>query len=132
MELLKKYLPPYVDLIKGFIINKFRGSFEILQPGISELYKISQIPTLGIIPYMEYLPFSEEDGFSFKEKKYNKVTKEGVNLIKIVVVNLKYKSNFADFDPFLLEEDVELIYSLRKEDLINADIIILPGTKNTL
>lgn len=132
VELLKKYLPPYVDLIKGFIINKFRGSFEILQPGISELYKISQIPTLGIIPYMEYLPFSEEDGFSFKEKKYNKVTKEGVNLIKIVVVNLKYKSNFADFDPFLLEEDVELIYSLRKEDLFNADIIILPGTKNTL
>lgn len=128
-KLLEHYLPNYVKLIKGFVINKFRGDLEILRPAIKELEGLLSIDCLGVLPYFENLALSDEDGFSFFNKK------KGSNPfgdIKVVILPLRHISNFSDFDPFYLEEDVELIYSLRQEDILSADIIILPGSKNTL
>ncbi len=131
LVLLKKFSPPYASLIKGFIINKFRGDKTILEPGLKDLYELTKIPSLGILPYLEDLKLTEEDGFSFFTKKlpWKNFSTEGS--IRIVVLALKHLSNFSDFDPFYLEDDVELIYSLRREDLLSADIIIIPGSKNT-
>lgn len=130
LELLKKFKPEYAKLIKGYIINKFRGSEKILHPGINSLNKLTRLSFCGILPYEEELKISDEDGHSFftKKKKRNATKKE----VKIVILPLKYISNFSDFDPFYLEEDVEIIYSFKEEDLLSADIIILPGSKNTL
>lgn len=130
VELLKRLCPEYKSLIKGFVINKFRGSMEILKPGLTQLFELTGIPTLGVIPYKDHLNLSDEDGFSFFNKRtFLKKSTQGA--IKIVILKLSHISNFSDFDPFYIEDDVDLVYSLRREDILNADIIILPGSKNT-
>ncbi len=127
-EILKKFLPNYANLFQGYVINKFRGSEKILQPGIKKLTKLTNLSCLGILPYKETLTLSDEDGFSFFNKE--KIKRRGE--IKIVILPLRHISNFSDFDPFYLEEDVEILYSLKREDLLSADIIIIPGSKNTI
>lgn len=129
-ELLKLYKKEYFELIKGYIINKFRGDVEILLPGIKKISDLLRKPCLGVLPYFEDLGISEEDGLAlpyFVQKLASH--KEAV---KVVILRLKYISNFYDFDPFKYEPDVELIYSLRKEDLLSADLIIIPGSKKTI
>ncbi|MCS7279586.1 MAG: cobyric acid synthase [Thermodesulfobacteriaceae bacterium] len=130
VELLKLYKKEYFDLIKGYIINKFRGEVEILIPGIKKISRLLEKPCLGVLPYFENLGLSEEDGLSLPYFVQKLASHQ--EAIKIVILRLKYISNFYDFDPFKYEPDVELIYSLRKEDLLNADIIIIPGSKKTI
>ncbi|MCU4138373.1 MAG: Cobyric acid synthase [Thermodesulfobacteria bacterium] len=130
MELLKFYKARWFSLIKGFIINKFRGDARILLPGIKKLEKLSNKNCYGIIPYFENLAISEEDGFNLPTRKEFLAREK--DFIKITVLRLKYISNFYDFDPFRWEPDVELVYSLRTEDIVNADIIIIPGSKKTI
>ncbi len=117
-------------LIKGFVINKFRGDVEILKPGIKEIEDLCQKPCLGVLPYFENLALSSEDSLGLS---YHKAFSPEKNKpIKIVVLRLKYISNFSDFDPLKYEPDVELLYSLRKEDLLSADVVIIPGSKRTV
>jgi adenosylcobyric acid synthase len=114
--------------IKGFVINKFRGDIEILRPGLELIKEKTGRPVIGVLPYMETgLP--EEDGLSLSSGYRLKA--EGLRL-KIVILRLNYISNFTDFDPFLYEPDVELLYSNSPADIENADIVIVPGTKNTV
>lgn len=126
-----KLLKFHATLIKGFIINKFRGDFDILVPGIKEIENLINKPCIGIIPYLKNAGISAEDGFSLTSSINNQISLL-TGTIKIVVLRLRYISNFSDFDPLKIEPDVELIYSLRKEDLLNADIIIIPGSKKTI
>jgi adenosylcobyric acid synthase len=119
------------DYIKAFIINKFRGDLNILMPGNVMIQEKTGRPVLGVIPYLGDMGLHEEDGIPLDRieqfKRFNPFKP-----IKIVVVRLRYISNFTDFDPFLYEQDVELNYSLRDGDLENADLIIIPGSKNTV
>ncbi len=124
-----KLLEEYENLIKGFIINKFRGYINILTPGIKKLEEIIKKPCLGVLPYIDETGLSDEDGVSKRFSNY--LSFKSNTAVKIVILRLRYISNFSDFDPFRFEPDVELIYSLRKEDLLNADIIIIPGSKKT-
>jgi adenosylcobyric acid synthase len=128
IELLKRLKPDYARLINGYVINKFRGESDLLSSGITIINHLTGLSFLGIIPYNGDLKLSDEDGFSFFTKK--RPFKQGD--IKIVILPLPHISNFSDFDPLYLEEDVEIIYSLRQDDLMNADIIIIPGSKNTV
>jgi adenosylcobyric acid synthase len=116
------------DYIKAFIINKFRGDINILAPGLQMIYEKTGRPVLGVIPYLGDLKLHEEDGIPVERFKYSGDPKP----IKVVVLGLKYISNFTDFDPFFYEPDTELIYSLREGDMENADLIIIPGSKNTV
>lgn len=116
------------DYIKAFIINKFRGDINILIPGLQMIYEKTGRPVLGVIPYLGDLKLHEEDGIPVERFKYSGDPKP----IKVVVLGLKYISNFTDFDPFFYEPDTELIYSLREGDMENADLIIIPGSKNTV
>jgi len=130
VKLLKFYKNTYSKLIKGYIINKFRGDVNILKPGIKKLEELIKKPCLGVLPYFENLYISEEDSLALPQRiEFFSQEKE---IIKIVVLRLKYISNFHDFDPLRHEPDVELIYSLRKEDILNADIVIIPGSKKTV
>ena len=113
------------DLIKGFIINKFRGDADILAPGLRMLREKTGVPPLGVLPYMKTC-LSEEDSLCLDSKKTR-----GAAGIRIVVVRNGFISNFTDFEPLALEPDVELIYSARAGDIEGADLIILPGSKNT-
>ncbi|KJR43095.1 cobyric acid synthase CobQ [Candidatus Magnetoovum chiemensis] len=116
--------------IKAFLINKFRGDKDILEPGNKMIEEKTKIPVIGVLPYIEDLRLSEEDGLVFNNpyfKSYNNKAH-----IKIAVLRLKYISNFTDFDPFLYEQDVELVYTLSREDILSADLLIIPGSKNTV
>ncbi|WP_297213384.1 MULTISPECIES: cobyric acid synthase [Thermodesulfovibrio] len=126
-----KILNSKKSFFRGFLINKFRGYRDILQPGIDKLESLLSIKCLGVIPYIDNLAISDEDGFPFaySKPKRRQIKKEK---IKIVVIPLKYISNFSDFDPLKFEPDVELAYSLNEDELKEADIIIIPGSKRTI
>lgn len=117
--------------IKAFIINKFRGDLEILKPGLDMINKKTGKPVIGVLPYIKDLGLPDEDGLALQQSGL-RIQNSEARSVKIVVVRLQYISNFTDFDPFLYEPDVELVYSNNPAEIENADILIIPGTKNTL
>lgn len=119
------------DYIKAFIINKFRGDINILNPGLEMIRERAGRPVLGVIPYLGDLGLHEEDGIPLERIGFRRQRAKGQR-IKIVVLRLRYISNFTDFDPFMYEPDAELIYSLWEGDIENADLVIIPGSKNTV
>jgi adenosylcobyric acid synthase len=120
------------DYIKAFIVNKFRGDLAILNPGLTMIQEKTGRPVIGVIPYLGDLCLHEEDGIPLERLTSSKRMKVGDAKLRIVVVQLRYIANFTDFDPFIFEPDVEVIYSLREVDLKSADLIIIPGSKNTV
>jgi adenosylcobyric acid synthase len=120
------------DYIKAFIVNKFRGDLAILNPGLTMIQEKTGRPVIGVIPYLGDLCLHEEDGIPLERLRSSKRMGIGDAKIRIVVVQLRYIANFTDFDPFIFEPDVEVIYSLREADLKSADLIIIPGSKNTV
>ena len=112
--------------IKGVIINKFRGDKSLLTSGIEMIEKLTDIPVLGVVPFVP-LGIEEEDSLGID--KYNE-KKEGK--IKISVIKLKHISNFTDIDALSHYNDVSLKYVTKSSELGNEDIIIIPGSKNTV
>ena len=127
LELLKK---SEKRLIKGFIINKFRGDKRLLDNGLSFLEKKTHKKVLGVIPYFKNIKLPEEDSLFFEKKRdtvINKVHSE----VSIVIIKLPHISNFTDFDVFEREKGVSLRYTTESDVIRKADCIIIPGTKNT-
>lgn len=112
--------------VKGFIINKFRGDVNLLQPGITFLEQKCNNKVLGVVPYMN-VDIEDED--SIAERLHNKKRKA---LLYIAVVRLPHISNFTDFNRLDVIEGVSVYYADKAEQLEHADMIILPGTKNTI
>ena len=113
-------------MIKGTIINKFRGDVNILKPGLDMIEEITKTPVVGVVPYME-LDIDDEDSLS--ERFNNNGT---VDLIDIAVIRLPRISNFTDFNTFEYIPGVSLRYVKSVRELKDPDMIILPGTKNTM
>lgn len=113
-------------ILKGVIINKFRGDIEVLRPGLEKLEKLIGIPVIGVVPYAE-LDIEDEDGLS---AKFQKREKEGA--IKVSVIKNMRISNFNDFDPFNIYEDVSVNYVTQSSQIGDEDLIIIPGSKNTI
>ncbi len=118
--------------IKAFVINKFRGDVEILRPGLDMIREKTGVPVAGVLPYIHDIGLPEEDGMALQRQSEIRSEKSEVKTIRIVVVRLQYISNFTDFDPFYHEPDVEILYSSHPSDIENADLVIIPGTKNTV
>ena len=118
--------PDEQKMVKGMIINKFRGDKTILDPGVEMLEERTHIPVVGVAPYME-LEVEDEDSlterFSGKQK---------VGLIDIAVIRVPRISNFTDFNALEVIPGVSLRYVRHVQELKNPDMIILPGTKNTM
>lgn len=112
--------------VKGLVINKFRGDKTILEPGIRMLSDKCKIPITGVIPYVS-LDIDDEDSLSERFCK-----KEKTGLLDIVVIRLPHISNFTDFNPLEGIEEVALRYVSHVSQLKNPDLILLPGTKNTM
>ncbi len=117
--------------IKGIIINKFRGDKSLLRSGLEFMEQRYGVPILGVVPYFRDICIEEEDSLGL-EKKEEKGVKKVEKEIEVVVVQLPHISNFTDFDMLAREEDVSLRYVQPGELLGNPDMIILPGTKNTI
>ncbi|CAH2211834.1 cobyric acid synthase [Tepidibacter aestuarii] len=114
--------------VKGVIINKFRGDVEILKPGIKMIEDIIKVPVLGVIPYSN-LKIEDED--SLTDRFRNKKSKESGE-INIEVLYLPHVSNFTDLNVFETQEDVNLRYVMKGESIGDPDILIIPGSKNTI
>jgi adenosylcobyric acid synthase len=126
---LELLLPHERERIRGFIINKFRGSRSLLQPAIDFLEKRTGRMVFGVIPYFTDIKIPEEDSLASKAKL---VPKRAADAIDIAVVFLPHVSNFTDFDPFEDEPDVNLRYLRPGESVGTPDALILPGTKSTV
>lgn len=124
-------LPPQIrSLVKGLVINKFRGDPAILEPGLESLEKLTGIPVLGVVPYLN-LALPSEDSVSLGDKtRANKVAAGNDNLVEIAVIKLPRISNFTDFEP--LEPSANVRYVALGEPLGKPDAVIIPGTKNTV
>ncbi len=118
--------------IKAYVINKFRGDLSILKPGLEMISEKTKKPVIGVLPYINNIDLPEEDGLALQRISNFKLQISNPVKIKIVVVRLQYISNFTDFDPFLYEPDVEIVYSRNPAEIENADMVIIPGSKNTV
>lgn len=113
------------DLIKGLIINKFRGDKSILQSGLDTIEDLTKKKVVGVVPYV-YVDIDDEDSLS--ERLNNNIQKA----IDIAVIKLPRISNFTDFNVFNSFKNVSVRYVDRVRDLKDPDMIIIPGTKSTI
>lgn len=114
--------------IKGIIVNKFRGDIRLFESGVKQMEEICGVPVLGVIPYYRGIYIEEEDSVDLQQKHVKAM--EG--RLNVAVVLLRHLSNFTDFNMLERDERVNLYYTNNTEELLKADIILLPGTKSTL
>ena len=112
--------------VKGVIINKFRGDVKILEPGLRMLEERIHVPVLGVVPWMD-VELEDEDSVT---ARFSHVS--GAGDLDIAVVKLRHISNFTDFQAFALQPGARVRYAAAAKDLEGADLIVLPGTKNTI
>ncbi len=111
--------------VKGLIINKFRGDPSILDPGIVMLEERGRVPVTGVIPYME-LSLEDEDSLT------ERFEKKAERCIDIAVIRYPRISNFTDFNVFEQMQEVSVRYVASMAELHHPDLILLPGSKNTM
>ena len=111
----------------GTVINKFRGDVELLRPGLRQLEELTSLPVLGVIPWMK-IDIDDEDSLAPRLEKAAAAERP----LDIAVIRLPHVSNFTDFSPLEEHPAVGVRYVNRMEQLGRPDLIILPGTKNTM
>ena len=115
-------------LIRGIIVNKFRGDMRLFDSGRRMIEDICGVPVLGVLPYMDDISIEAEDSVALS--KMNTTAGEGV--VNVAVIRLPRLSNFTDFDRLAARDGVNLYYTFSPDEVRKADIIILPGTKSTI
>lgn len=115
-------------LIKGIIINKFRGDLRLFDKGRQMLEELCGVPVLGVVPYYQNIYIDEEDSVALEQKRRQLLAGK----VNVAVVLLRHLSNYTDFDTLERDPRVNLFYTNNVNDLEQADIIIVPGTKSTL
>ena len=112
--------------IAGLVINKFRGDVDILRPGLAMLEEKTGLPVLGVVPYL-HVEIEDEDSLS---ERLN--ARDAVKPLDVAVIRLPHVSNFTDFIPLEQHELLGVRYVQRARELGAPDLVILPGTKNTM
>jgi adenosylcobyric acid synthase len=122
--------PEERGLVRGLVVNKFRGDPALFTEGVRILEEKGGLPVLGVIPYLQDLHIPEEDAVAL-ETDTAYPTSGKTEAIDIAIIHLPRISNFDDFDPFRSDPGVRLRYVHNPRELGQPDAIILPGTKNT-
>lgn len=123
MSLLR---PSQRRMVKGFIINKFRGDLSLLEPALAFLEKHFTRPVLGVIPYIRNIGIAQEDSVFLDERP----EPDADGRANVYIIRLPHISNYDDFDP--LEISCNVRYVTSGKELRTPDLIILPGTKSTI
>ncbi len=118
----------FKKLIKGIIINKFRGDLRLFDSGKKILEDICKVPVIGVVPYYKDIYIEEEDSVDLAAKSFSREKGK----INVAVVLLRHISNFTDFNALERDPRVHLYYTSNTEDIKKSDIIIIPGTKSTI
>ncbi|MBR8829431.1 MAG: cobyric acid synthase CobQ [Gomphosphaeria aponina SAG 52.96 = DSM 107014] len=119
--------PEERSLIKGIVINKFRGQKSLLDSGITWLEAYINIPVIGVIPWLDQV-FPAEDSLDLFERRSRQEKRD----LQISVIRLPRIANFTDFEPLETEATVTLEYVNLNESLGNPDAVIIPGSKTTI
>ncbi|WP_039031821.1 cobyric acid synthase [Leclercia adecarboxylata] len=114
--------------VKGVIINKFRGDVALLYSGLQQIESLTGVPVLGVMPWLD-LDLEEEDGVALQRGSARQAQARDID---IAVVHLPHIANFTDFNALSAQPDVRVRYVSQPEALADADLLILPGSKNTL
>ena len=115
-------------LIKGILINKFRGDIGLFAEGRKMMEELTGVPVIGVVPYFSDIHIDQEDSVVIDRKRGNR-NGQGINM---AVVLLRHMSNFTDFNYLERMPDVNLYYTASPEELSQADVVLLPGSKNTI
>jgi len=123
-------------LVAGYLVNKFRGDVSLLRPGLDMLLGLTGRPALGVLPFTHGLGIDEEDGLrvslrgavreSAAEPPY------GAEALRVAVAAVPLMSNFTDLDALAAEPGVVVRFVDRPEELADADLVVLPGTRGTV
>ena len=120
--------PEERSLIKGIIINKFRGDASLFADGRKILEELTGVPVVGVVPWFRDIRIEEEDSVALERKDVSRLD----GAINVAIVRLPRLSNFTDFDVLEIDNRFHPYYTSDPREIGRADIIILPGTKNTL
>ena len=124
--------PEERELIRGFIINKFRGDPQLLEPGLAMLSDLTDgRPTVGVIPFLRNLGVAQEDSVFLDSHSTIEKAKGSAHQVDIAVIHFPHISNYDDFDAFGLEDDVRVRFVQSAPELGVPDAVVLPGTKTT-
>jgi adenosylcobyric acid synthase len=115
----------------GFLINKFRGDVSLFTPGVEYLENRLSQPCLGVIPYLRDHGIDDEDSVSL-ERRAARLSLDNEDQLRMCVVGLPYLSNFTDFTALENIPDVIVYYTRKPEEARDADVLVLPGSKNTI
>src|SRR6266516_7324836 len=122
--------------VKGLVVNKFRGDLSLWRPGEQLLANRSRLPVLGTVPFFDDIRIAEEDSVALDEGTAHVLQQhqsQNDNLLEVVVLRLPYLSNYDEFDALAAEPVVRLRFAASPAEFpAQPDLIILPGTKNTL
>ena len=122
-------LPPEEKaLVKGIIINKFRGDARLFADGRRQLEELTAVPVVGVLPYYRDIHIEEEDSVVLRQK--HAIHKPGA--VNVAVVRLPHLSNFTDFAALERASGLHVYYTDDPDEIAQAAVVILPGTKNTI
>jgi adenosylcobyric acid synthase len=119
-------------LVAGFLVNKFRGDARLLSPGLDALTGLTGRPTLGVLPWVPGLDLDVEDSLGVGAATQPAGPPHGEEVLRISVARLPRLSNFTDLDALAAEPGVLVRYATRPEELADADLVVLPGTRSTV
>jgi adenosylcobyric acid synthase len=119
-------------LVAGFLVNKFRGDVRLLAPGLDQLAALTGRPTLGVLPWRSGLELDVEDSLGVDAVRGPALPPHGEDVLRVSVARLPRLSNFTDLDALAAEPGVLLRYASRPEELADADLVVLPGTRSTV
>ncbi len=115
-------------LVKGLVVNKFRGDMSLFDPGREQLRELTGVPVAGVLPHFFDIHVPEEDTLGLPEGEAD----SGGEALDIAVMRLPHLANFDDFDPLRQERGVRLRFVEREEQFGAPDLIIIPGSKTTM
>jgi adenosylcobyric acid synthase len=118
-------------LVCGFVVNKFRGDVRLLEPGLAMLEQLTGRPTLGVLPWTEGLELDVEDSLGLSAP-VAAPPPVGRDVLRVSVVRLPRLSNWTDLDALRSEPGVLVRFATTPEELADADLVVLPGTRATV
>jgi adenosylcobyric acid synthase len=123
--------PEDQSLVAGFLVNKFRGDPAVLAPGLERMTSLTGRPFLGTLPWIPGLGLDGEDSLALYTPRPVKPAL-GRDVLSVAVARLGRISNFTDFDALAHEPGVSVRFTGSAEEILDADLAVLPGTKATV
>ncbi len=117
------------NLVKGFIVNRFRGDIRLFEDGVRWIEKKTDRKVYGVLPWYNHIQIDPEDSVVIENPQ--KVTTDHSDLPAVAVVRLPHISNFTDFDPLMALDGLDLYFLEKVQNLTGFRAVILPGSKNT-